>query len=161
MDHERKCFKNPVNIYLTCEDCHQIFNLKDYHPHAAVCGGKDLTEDAEGPSLNSVGVIIPCPFCQEKLSGISFMTRTLSCAKNPENIRVACKDCDKKVKYKEHLKKCQNPLKKFIGQTEKECPICLCEIKRSLACLHKFHYQCIKDWTKKQKACPMCRANIQ
>ena len=133
-----------------------------------MCGRKDLKQDDEIASQNSVGVIIPCPFCREKLSSTSFMNHTLSCAKNPENIRVACKGCNKsvrKIKYKEHLKRCQNPLKKFICQADKECPICLCEIKkneaaRTLTCLHRFHDQCIKDWSKKQKACPMCRAKI-
>lgn len=45
--------------------------------------------------------------------------------------------------------------------TEK-CCICLDSINNSdrvriTSCRHKFHYSCIKEWSKKENTCPLCK----
>ncbi len=45
-----------------------------------------------------------------------------------------------------------------------ECPICL-EILQSsdiyvLNCLHKYHKECIVDWSKRSNLCPLCNGSI-
>ena len=69
------------------------------------------------------------------------------------------------------------PKKNFIFQTEsiphnlsfianqllEECPICLCKKKRPIIiynCQHIFCYKCIKQWTKINNICPLCKSNI-
>ena len=42
-----------------------------------------------------------------------------------------------------------------------QCPICLEDFKLNekallLPCTHHFHYECVKEWFKKQKSCPYC-----
>lgn len=40
-----------------------------------------------------------------------------------------------------------------------ECPICLqpLECRRQLPCKHSFHEECIEEWFKETRACPVCR----
>ena len=48
-------------------------------------------------------------------------------------------------------------------KTKPECSICLGEegLNKTLACGHKFHRKCIKEWAEKgSKTCPVCRAAI-
>jgi hypothetical protein len=43
---------------------------------------------------------------------------------------------------------------------EDECSICWDAIQDpsvQLACKHKYHYDCITEWAKRNTACPMCR----
>ncbi|OQS07307.1 hypothetical protein THRCLA_00681 [Thraustotheca clavata] len=46
------------------------------------------------------------------------------------------------------------------------CPICLADYSgeddiRELPCKHIFHVQCIDEWLKKNKTCPMCKLDIE
>ncbi len=44
-----------------------------------------------------------------------------------------------------------------------DCAICLRKLKRnkiSTKCQHSFHGKCLQEWTKRSRACPLCRANI-
>jgi hypothetical protein len=44
-----------------------------------------------------------------------------------------------------------------------DCSICLNEIKRTCklnCCNHQFCFGCIRQWTKKNNTCPLCRAEI-
>ena len=46
---------------------------------------------------------------------------------------------------------------------EKECCICLQELKdhiTKLNCSHCYHSKCIKEWTKNSNNCPICRRKI-
>ena len=54
---------------------------------------------------------------------------------------------------------------KYIVDTEKLldciCIICLSEFKKGqliqvLDCNHMYHDQCIKEWYKRKKVCPIC-----
>eukprot|EP00455_Lapot_gusevi_P000805 TRINITY_DN10355_c0_g5_i1.p1 TRINITY_DN10355_c0_g5~~TRINITY_DN10355_c0_g5_i1.p1 ORF type:complete len:311 (+),score=44.58 TRINITY_DN10355_c0_g5_i1:90-935(+) len=47
------------------------------------------------------------------------------------------------------------------GFDDSECPICMSrEADTSLPCLHSFCSQCLADWSKNQKSCPMCRSEV-
>ena len=56
---------------------------------------------------------------------------------------------------------------KIIDKAEtKECPICLMDYYVGnkicyLPCFHFFHSNCIKDWIKKSKRCPLCNIEIK
>ena len=45
-----------------------------------------------------------------------------------------------------------------------ECPICLEVLEpsdnRVLKCLHKYHKECIKDWSIRSDLCPLCNSKI-
>ncbi len=45
------------------------------------------------------------------------------------------------------------------------CAICLCDFEpgdasRRLPCLHMFHKDCIDDWLKQHRDCPVCKTDI-
>ena len=47
----------------------------------------------------------------------------------------------------------------------KECSICLNELKIDdnitiLSCKHYYHKECISQWFKKSKTCPLCRIDL-
>ena len=46
-----------------------------------------------------------------------------------------------------------------------DCVICLETFQlnqkiTTLDCNHYYHYKCIKEWTKKERSCPLCRIDI-
>merc|ERR1712032_66059 len=46
------------------------------------------------------------------------------------------------------------------------CPICMMEFDAKVAtlqtpCMHVFHSQCLKTWSKRSHSCPMCRADLK
>jgi len=48
-------------------------------------------------------------------------------------------------------------------QDNYECSICLCSEKNDLVtiiCMHVFHKDCISEWVKFDKSCPLCRTNM-
>ena len=52
-----------------------------------------------------------------------------------------------------------------INEEEEQCSICLMEFKntetiRTLPCIHNFHKDCIDQWLKRQKYCPLCKGEI-
>ncbi|KAL3109391.1 hypothetical protein niasHT_015236 [Heterodera trifolii] len=53
-----------------------------------------------------------------------------------------------------------------IVASSDQCPICLEDyqsgekVRTLRPCKHKFHSDCIGQWTKKQKRCPSCRAPV-
>lgn len=58
--------------------------------------------------------------------------------------------------------------KKIIADTDEEhlCSICYenakpGEIVVSFTCKHSFHEDCIHEWVKKEKVCPMCKREIE
>ena len=45
------------------------------------------------------------------------------------------------------------------------CSVCLCDLERGeccrrLPCLHMFHKDCIDDWLKRNRSCPVCKTDI-
>lgn len=53
---------------------------------------------------------------------------------------------------------------KVEAEEEENCSICLDEITNissyKLSCGHKFHDECIKEWSSLNKKCPLCRSDI-
>ncbi|PWA61823.1 Zinc finger, RING/FYVE/PHD-type [Artemisia annua] len=55
------------------------------------------------------------------------------------------------------------PLTKYCKDEEGvDCAICICELEENemvpvLACKHKFHENCIKQWLERQNLCPLCK----
>jgi len=50
-------------------------------------------------------------------------------------------------------------------EDEEQCSICLMEFQngeniRTLPCIHNFHKDCIDQWLKRQKYCPLCKGEI-
>ena len=57
-------------------------------------------------------------------------------------------------------------IKKDDPLINNECIICLDkykqnEYKRDLKCNHSFHKDCLKEWTKDNNTCPICRCIFQ
>ena len=58
-------------------------------------------------------------------------------------------------------------IQKYESRKETECAICLEEfkgtdiIKAFHKCEHIFHKNCLRDWLKKQKVCPLCKHNLE
>ena len=51
------------------------------------------------------------------------------------------------------------------NEDEEQCSICLMEFQngeiiRTLPCIHNFHKDCINQWLKRQKYCPLCKGEI-
>ena len=46
-----------------------------------------------------------------------------------------------------------------------ECSICLTAVvqeeKKTTACKHTFHKDCLDEWTKAHNTCPLCRQSIE
>merc|ERR1719408_416597 len=45
------------------------------------------------------------------------------------------------------------------------CTVCLEDVQkgqrvRTLPCLHTFHAECVEEWLKKKKLCPLCQFSI-
>lgn len=54
---------------------------------------------------------------------------------------------------------------KCKGEEVEKCAICLVEHKEKdkigvIECGHQFHAECIKDWQRRNNACPLCRATV-
>ena len=44
-----------------------------------------------------------------------------------------------------------------------ECCICLDPLKNDIVifrCLHKIHYRCFQEWSKRSSLCPICRKEM-
>jgi len=58
----------------------------------------------------------------------------------------------------------ESKMKKFNdNQIDKNCSICLNQIEikaKTNTCGHSFCYECIKQWVKKNKSCPLCRMSF-
>jgi hypothetical protein len=53
-----------------------------------------------------------------------------------------------------------------ISQESKDCVVCMDEFKvgaevRRLPCLHTFHADCIDQWLKTNKTCPICKSEVK
>ena len=49
-----------------------------------------------------------------------------------------------------------------LSENKRNCMICLDEFKNGqksiiLPCIHIFHSECIKNWMKREKFCPLCK----
>ena len=52
----------------------------------------------------------------------------------------------------------------IFNTTNKDCSICLTNIKKSshtLSCNHTFHKDCIDEWLKNNSTCPNCRTTVK
>lgn len=52
-----------------------------------------------------------------------------------------------------------------LDQPEELCSVCYYHAKENeemtiLPCKHTFHSECIKEWLRKEKMCPMCKQEI-
>ncbi len=147
-----------------CEHCNDTIIARFYSDHITHC------------ALNPLNARLPCEFC-----GVTFTLEMLEkhqvqCEAKVENLRMACDHCNEDIPLAElnyHMSTCsQNPKRieesriKEIMRLSKtnqaqECAICLLEMKkddniRFIDCAHKFHAECIEDWSKKRKVCPVC-----
>lgn len=55
--------------------------------------------------------------------------------------------------------------KEKLEQEDEQCCICLMEYKeeeelKTLPCVHSFHSGCIDGWLKREKSCPLCKAEV-
>ncbi|KAG0009886.1 hypothetical protein BGZ80_001969 [Entomortierella chlamydospora] len=62
----------------------------------------------------------------------------------------------------EHLSPEERELANRISTT---CPICLCEYEdleelRRLPCDHYFHKECVDEWLKLKRTCPLCKCDV-
>ena len=58
-------------------------------------------------------------------------------------------------------------IQKYESRKETECAICLEEfkgtdiIKAFHKCEHIFHKNCLREWLKQQKVCPLCKHDLE
>ncbi|KAG0033545.1 hypothetical protein BGZ81_008121 [Podila clonocystis] len=57
------------------------------------------------------------------------------------------------------------PLGNALDQTAMSCVICLCEYEpddllRQMPCRHMFHKECVDEWLKLKRTCPLCKFDI-
>ncbi|KAF9197401.1 hypothetical protein BGZ49_002185 [Haplosporangium sp. Z 27] len=55
--------------------------------------------------------------------------------------------------------------RELAGRISTSCPICLCEYEdleelRRLPCEHYFHKECVDEWLKLKRTCPLCKCDI-
>jgi len=140
-----------------CDFCERPVGISIYHEHMKRC------------TKNPKNVRLPCPHCREKFPSDLMKKHKVFCMRNPDNMVAVCHGCDKEIRlrhYEKHLRECKDFSTRFSSKIEFECPICLCEITKSdsirtLACRHKYHGECITDWSKQRNDCPVCRAKIK
>jgi len=145
------------NTKAYCEFCTKAVDITVYWDHVKRC------------TKNPKNVRVPCSYCRERFPSDLIKKHKVFCMRHPDNMVVFCYACKKEVKlrhYRMHLRECQEIAKQHPCQPEIECPICLCEIKKSdtaktLTCKHIYHDDCIADWSKQRNDCPICRAKIQ
>ena len=139
-DHMKYCMLNPQNKTVPCDFCGERFDLKTINSHKLACDS------------NLENIRFKCEFCNEQISLASHNYHLSGCAKNPRNMALS------KTRN-------QNLADSQINQVP-ECAICLIEMKdpkkiRFLGCAHKFHQECIEDWSQKSKTCPVCVTEFQ
>jgi len=148
----------------TCEHCNDRIIARFYSDHITHC------------PLNPLNAKLPCEFCGVTFTLEMLEKHQIDCESKVENLRMACDHCNEEIPLAElnyHMSTCsQNPKRieesriKEIMRLSKtnqaqECAICLLEMKkddniRFIDCAHKFHAECIEDWSKKRKVCPVC-----
>ena len=134
-DHMKYCLLNPQNKTVPCDFCGETFDLKMINSHKQACDS------------NLENIRFKCEFCNEQVSLANHNYHLSGCTKNPRNM------ASSKTRN-------QNLANSQINQVP-ECAICLIEMKdpkkiRFLGCAHKFHQECIEDWSQKSKTCPVC-----
>jgi len=182
--HLTTCSANPDNIAIQCENCKKAFSLTAYQQHLIRCEEEsklvtlvcemcnkgiivgEYLGHVEDCQRNPQNHVSPCLFCRQLFTKEAHKAHKNQCKSNPDNVKTKCKFCQKtmrKIVYHKHIKECEETYKRKME--ENECSICLIEIKKTdkttyLACFHKFHEECINDWSKKQKICPICRTDF-
>lgn len=147
-----------------CEHCNDTVIARFYSDHITHC------------ALNPLNARLPCEFCGMTFTLEMLERHQLDCESKVENLRMACDHCNEEIPLAElnyHMSTCnQNPkrieesrikeiMRLSMTNQAQECAICLLEMKkdsnlRFIDCAHKFHAECIEDWSRKRKVCPVC-----
>ncbi|CAD8178178.1 unnamed protein product [Paramecium pentaurelia] len=140
---------------ISCPFCDEIMANEVYWIHIKFCeqqiGQYNLIQQ-------------PCHQCGQMIVKLYFNDHLEICEGNFWT-QVKCPHCSEacfKSELKDHLNKCptlleqQNREKHGITQ----CTICFEDVfenKKQLICSHSFHQECIDNWFKQQKKCPICK----
>ncbi|CAK80610.1 unnamed protein product (macronuclear) [Paramecium tetraurelia] len=136
-------------------------NCKDQYPK---CG---LVKHMETCGIDNQ--IIICRYCGEKQLKKLILNHLNVCqafalVDQEDSQCEFCKDKIFKKFQQEHFRECV--VKKMIDKQQaykpQECSICLMDIqlndqKGLLQCCHVFHKNCLQQWQKRSKVCPVCR----
>ena len=104
-----------------------------------------------------------CTLCQKTVSSPSVNLRCdhkyhLKC------FLILNTDSDNKINLMDKCMKCDKKLEVDVDEP-RDCSICLeklidDDIEVELPCKHRFHVYCIQTWSRINKNCPLCRADI-
>lgn len=146
---------------IPCEICNQLIDFNVYHQHLLRCNPVPVFTQSNFPSLstNSNFDIPTLPPNNNPVDNISsFIERIDNILHRLRNID---NSYDNLINLDENnvsvgIKKIED----FITRKQEKitCPICTieCEDIGETICGHKFCYECIEEWLKDNKKCPVC-----
>ena len=152
---------------LTCPDCHKTFHqLGEYMIHQIYCDkNKEAISFYECPKCKSV--------MQKEEEKDHILAHELE-EKIQNNLKNGYEsDASKASQLTSQLKEqyCYSLESVIESNTQitkenKNCIICLIDLNVGdrviiLPCFHMFHKECINDWFKKDKTCPLCKLEIK
>ena len=154
-------------LILTCPDCHKTFNQHgEYAVHLFHCDKK-----------NENITFYECPKCKSVMLKEEEKDHVLAHEleeKIQNNIKNGYEsDASKASQLTSQLKEqyCYSLESVIESNTQitkenKNCIICLIDLNVgdrviTLPCFHMFHKECINDWFKKDKKCPLCKLEIK
>ncbi len=112
------------------------------------------------------------------------MSKSEQNSKDFQLISYYCYKCEKEIMFLRNNKKCSkcgsgfveemtessklfiNELSLKLNEDKNQCSICLEDItskaldEKQLNCSHNFHKQCVDEWLKTNKTCPLCRTPV-
>lgn len=160
-------FIHKAKRFYLCTDCNKVFKEKEqYTLHKFQCANKKI-------SIN----YYECPKCKTVMPKEEEKDHILA-HKLDEKIQTNIKngfesDASKVSQLTNQLKEeyCYSlesiiESENQITNENKNCIICLIDLKvgdrvLTLPCFHMFHKECIDDWFKKDKTCPLCKLEIK
>lgn len=158
---------------IPCEICGQLIDFNVYHQHLLYCPPVSTSlpvpdfNQFEFPELNRNGATVQEP-SDEILSNIRDNSRNmLGILREMDNIINRLRSVETDNSYDDLINLEQNNVNVGVNKiedyvTKKQekitCPICTLDTEEigETVCGHKFCYECIEEWLKDNKKCPVC-----
>ncbi|KAG0037730.1 hypothetical protein BGZ82_001982 [Podila clonocystis] len=79
--------------------------------------------------------------------------------------RIILEELDSDYDHNHDQDETSPPVGDALDQTAMSCVICLCEYEpddllRQMPCRHLFHKECVDEWLKLKRTCPLCKFDI-
>lgn len=143
---------------IPCEICDQLINFSDYNRHLLYCNPVSIFSNINFPPLNSNS---EDNFEQQLSSETRNLLSFIDEIDNLLNrLNTSGNYDDLLILDENNVSVGVNNINKFITKKEEKiiCPICTIECEKigETKCGHKFCYECIEEWLKDNKKCPVC-----